>query len=169
MHQGCVAGANDGEEGSGGVVADIAKLSVGREEYYTRELAETCISDAPCKVRTAAISRYLRGHQRLLATSLEDRSVLGSVETLENKSAAKTRRTTVFVAAACRIRRVPDSASGEPLSGHRRPRQVPLAGRPSRSSDDDAQPPPGGAERLLDLLVGGGFGEQEAQVAVTVG
>jgi hypothetical protein len=92
-------------------VADIAKLSVGREEYYTRELAETCISDAPCKVRTAAISRYLRGHQRLLATSLEDRSVLGSVETLENKSAAKIRRTTVFVAAACRIRRVPDSAS----------------------------------------------------------
>jgi conjugative relaxase-like TrwC/TraI family protein len=39
MHHGCVAGANDGEEGSGGVVADIAKLSVGREEYYTRELA----------------------------------------------------------------------------------------------------------------------------------
>src|SRR5918993_1496937 len=27
-------------EGSGGVVADIAKLSVGREAYYTRELAE---------------------------------------------------------------------------------------------------------------------------------
>jgi hypothetical protein len=26
-------------EGSGGVVADIAKLTVGREEYYTRELA----------------------------------------------------------------------------------------------------------------------------------
>jgi hypothetical protein len=25
--------------GSGRVVADIAKLSVGREEYYTRELA----------------------------------------------------------------------------------------------------------------------------------
>src|SRR6266508_2543315 len=25
--------------GRGGVVADIAKLSVGREEYYTRELA----------------------------------------------------------------------------------------------------------------------------------
>jgi conjugative relaxase-like TrwC/TraI family protein len=39
MHHGCVAGANGGEEGSGGVVADIAKLSVGREEYYTRELA----------------------------------------------------------------------------------------------------------------------------------
>ena len=39
MHHGCVAGANDGGEGSGGVVADIAKLSVGREEYYTRELA----------------------------------------------------------------------------------------------------------------------------------
>jgi hypothetical protein len=36
---GCVAGANDGEEGSGGVVADIAKLSVGREAYYTRDLA----------------------------------------------------------------------------------------------------------------------------------
>ncbi len=39
MHQGCVAGANEGGEGSGGVVADIAKLSVGREAYYTRELA----------------------------------------------------------------------------------------------------------------------------------
>ena len=39
MHHGCVAGANGGGEGSGGVVADIAKLSVGREEYYTRELA----------------------------------------------------------------------------------------------------------------------------------
>jgi conjugative relaxase-like TrwC/TraI family protein len=39
MHQGCVAGANGGEEGAAGVVADIAKLSVGREEYYTRELA----------------------------------------------------------------------------------------------------------------------------------
>jgi conjugative relaxase-like TrwC/TraI family protein len=39
MHHGCVAGANGGEEGSGGVVADIAKLSVGREAYYTRELA----------------------------------------------------------------------------------------------------------------------------------
>jgi conjugative relaxase-like TrwC/TraI family protein len=39
MHQRCVAGANDGGEGSGQVVADIAKLSVGREAYYTRELA----------------------------------------------------------------------------------------------------------------------------------
>jgi conjugative relaxase-like TrwC/TraI family protein len=39
MHHGCVAGTNEGGEGSGGVVADIAKLSVGREEYYTRELA----------------------------------------------------------------------------------------------------------------------------------
>jgi conjugative relaxase-like TrwC/TraI family protein len=39
MHHGCVAGANEGGEGSGGVVADIAKLSIGREEYYTRELA----------------------------------------------------------------------------------------------------------------------------------
>ena len=39
MHHGCVARANEGGEGSGGVVADIAKLSVGREEYYTRELA----------------------------------------------------------------------------------------------------------------------------------
>jgi TrwC relaxase len=39
VHQGCVAGANAGGEGSGGVVADIAKLSVGREEYYIRELA----------------------------------------------------------------------------------------------------------------------------------
>ena len=39
MHHGCIAGANAGGEGSGGVVADIAKLSVGREAYYTRELA----------------------------------------------------------------------------------------------------------------------------------
>jgi conjugative relaxase-like TrwC/TraI family protein len=39
MHQGCVAGASEGGEGAAGVVADIAKLSVGREEYYTRELA----------------------------------------------------------------------------------------------------------------------------------
>ena len=39
MHHGCVAGANAGGEGTGGVVADIAKLSVGREAYYTRELA----------------------------------------------------------------------------------------------------------------------------------
>jgi hypothetical protein len=31
--------ANDGGGGSGRMVADIAKLSVGREEYYTRELA----------------------------------------------------------------------------------------------------------------------------------
>ena len=38
MHQGCVAGANEGGRGAA-VVADIAKLSVGREEYYTRELA----------------------------------------------------------------------------------------------------------------------------------
>jgi conjugative relaxase-like TrwC/TraI family protein len=37
--RGAFARANDGGEGSGGVVADIAKLSVGREEYYTRELA----------------------------------------------------------------------------------------------------------------------------------
>ena len=35
---GAFAGASEGG-GSGGVVADIAKLSVGREEYYTRELA----------------------------------------------------------------------------------------------------------------------------------
>ena len=39
MHQGCVAGASEGREGADGVVADIAKLSVGREAYYTRELA----------------------------------------------------------------------------------------------------------------------------------
>jgi conjugative relaxase-like TrwC/TraI family protein len=38
MHQGCVAGANEGGR-SDRVVADIAKLSVGREAYYTRELA----------------------------------------------------------------------------------------------------------------------------------
>jgi conjugative relaxase-like TrwC/TraI family protein len=49
MHHGCVAGANDGGEGRGGVVADIAKLSVGREEYYTREL----VSDH---------EQYLSGH-----------------------------------------------------------------------------------------------------------
>jgi conjugative relaxase-like TrwC/TraI family protein len=38
MHHGCVL-AQRRREGSGRVVADIAKLSVGREEYYTRELA----------------------------------------------------------------------------------------------------------------------------------
>jgi conjugative relaxase-like TrwC/TraI family protein len=36
---GAFARANGGEEGAVGVVADIAKLSIGREEYYTRELA----------------------------------------------------------------------------------------------------------------------------------
>jgi conjugative relaxase-like TrwC/TraI family protein len=49
MHHGCVAGANEGEEGRGGVVADIAKLAVGREAYYTRELA-------------ADHEQYLSGH-----------------------------------------------------------------------------------------------------------
>ena len=40
MHHGCVLlAANEGGEGSGGVVADIAQLSVGREAYDTRELA----------------------------------------------------------------------------------------------------------------------------------
>ena len=33
MHQGAFARANEGGEGSGAVVADIAKLSVGREAY----------------------------------------------------------------------------------------------------------------------------------------
>ena len=37
--RGAFARANEGGEGIGGVVADIAKLSVGREAYYTRELA----------------------------------------------------------------------------------------------------------------------------------
>jgi hypothetical protein len=36
---GAFARANDGEEAAVGVVADIAKLSVGREAYYTREPA----------------------------------------------------------------------------------------------------------------------------------
>src|SRR5512133_1997958 len=39
MHHGCAARARWTWGGSGGVVADIAKLSGGREEYYTRELA----------------------------------------------------------------------------------------------------------------------------------
>src|ERR687897_3233160 len=39
MHQGCVRSRQRRRGGSGGVVADIAKLSVGREAYYTRELA----------------------------------------------------------------------------------------------------------------------------------
>jgi hypothetical protein len=39
MHQGCVRLRQRGWEGSGGVVADIAELSVGREAYYTCELA----------------------------------------------------------------------------------------------------------------------------------
>jgi conjugative relaxase-like TrwC/TraI family protein len=39
MHQGCVRWRQRRREGSSGVVADIAKLSVGREAYYTNELA----------------------------------------------------------------------------------------------------------------------------------
>jgi conjugative relaxase-like TrwC/TraI family protein len=39
MHHGCVARAQQTREGAARVVADVAKLSVGREEYYTRELA----------------------------------------------------------------------------------------------------------------------------------
>jgi hypothetical protein len=39
MHQGCVRSHQRRREGCGGVVADVAKLSVGREAYYTRELA----------------------------------------------------------------------------------------------------------------------------------
>ena len=39
MHHGCVRSRQRRREGSSGVVADIAKLSVGRAEYYTRELA----------------------------------------------------------------------------------------------------------------------------------
>jgi conjugative relaxase-like TrwC/TraI family protein len=39
MHHGCVRSRQRRREGAGGVVADIAKLSVGREAYYTRELA----------------------------------------------------------------------------------------------------------------------------------
>jgi hypothetical protein len=38
MHQGCVRSRQQGGR-QRRVVADIAKLSVGREEYYTRELA----------------------------------------------------------------------------------------------------------------------------------
>jgi hypothetical protein len=39
MHQGCVRSRQRRREGSGRVVADIAKLTVGREAYYTREPA----------------------------------------------------------------------------------------------------------------------------------
>ena len=39
MHQGCVRSRQRRRGGERRVVADIAKLSVGREEYYTRELA----------------------------------------------------------------------------------------------------------------------------------
>jgi hypothetical protein len=39
MHHGCVCSRPMKAGGSSGVVADIAKLSVGREEYYTRNLA----------------------------------------------------------------------------------------------------------------------------------
>jgi hypothetical protein len=39
MHHGCVAGANDAEEAAAGWWPTSPKLSVGREEYYTRELA----------------------------------------------------------------------------------------------------------------------------------
>jgi hypothetical protein len=37
MHQGCVAGANEGGKAAAGVVADIAKMTVGREAYYARD------------------------------------------------------------------------------------------------------------------------------------
>jgi conjugative relaxase-like TrwC/TraI family protein len=39
MHQGCVRSRQRRRGGSGRVVADLAKLSVGREDYYLRELA----------------------------------------------------------------------------------------------------------------------------------
>src|ERR687897_82618 len=39
MHQGCVRSRHRQRGGERRVVADIAKLSVGREEYYIRELA----------------------------------------------------------------------------------------------------------------------------------
>ena len=39
MHHGCVCWRQRRRGGSGRVVADVAKLAVGREEYYTRELA----------------------------------------------------------------------------------------------------------------------------------
>jgi hypothetical protein len=39
MHPWCIAGANEGEEAAARWVADVAKLSVGREDYYLRELA----------------------------------------------------------------------------------------------------------------------------------
>jgi hypothetical protein len=39
MHHGCVCWRQRRQGGSSRVVADVAKLSVGREEYYTRELA----------------------------------------------------------------------------------------------------------------------------------
>src|SRR5215217_9718089 len=39
MHQGCVRSRQRRRGGERRVVADIAKLSVGREEYYTQELA----------------------------------------------------------------------------------------------------------------------------------
>jgi hypothetical protein len=49
MHQGCVCWRQRRRGGAGGVVADIAKLSVGREAYYTREL-------------TTDHEQYLSGH-----------------------------------------------------------------------------------------------------------
>jgi hypothetical protein len=39
MHHGCVRSRQRRQGGRSGVVADIAKLSVGREAYYIRELA----------------------------------------------------------------------------------------------------------------------------------
>jgi hypothetical protein len=39
MHHGCVRSRQRRRGGERRVVADIAKLSVGREAYYTRELA----------------------------------------------------------------------------------------------------------------------------------
>ena len=50
MPQGCVAGANDGGEGAGGVVVDIAKLSVGRRSItpasWPPTTNSTCLATA---------------------------------------------------------------------------------------------------------------------------
>jgi hypothetical protein len=40
MHQGCVRSRQRRRGGRGRVVADVAKLTVGREDYYLCELAD---------------------------------------------------------------------------------------------------------------------------------
>ena len=47
MHQGALLAPTKARRVAAGVVADIAKLSVGREAYYTRDLGTDAASKQP--------------------------------------------------------------------------------------------------------------------------